>query len=190
MSEDHRQRMIQLLTTGGAAFRSSEVKRAHDFRDALLAAEPTFYEHLYRAMLGGKQVRAKYEDEGVVASESFKLGVTFSHEVTVEGATYFGCAYALTMEGKDLSGNISLERRTGDGPKVQTDWKVATNETWPTMVIPFTRRGKSLGAKLHLAELKKVLAEEDLQVSPAALVEVFAPIDARLQRVRRAIRGK
>jgi len=196
MNDD--ERLIQLL--GGAAFRDSELQRAHEFHELLRTQRPGFFRHLREAMLGSKPAAEYVEDRGVKISQSFELGVTVSFDLYQEGdMLYRASAFALCVEGKELRGNASLEKLlvsgwSGEGAKkrparTEPIFKLVTNEAWPTRVEPFIRRGKSVKAVKHLAMLSELARQEGVEIDPALLEEAFEPVDQRLVRIYRGLRG-
>lgn len=203
MSDDAR--LIQLLSTGGPAFRASELQRAHEFHELLRARRPAFYRHLREAVLGSKPATKYVEDRSVKVSKSFDLGVEVSFELQrAEGTSdvvYRAAAFALCVEGRELRGNASLEKRlvsewSGDDEgrerrpaKTEPVYTFVTNEAWPMRTEPFIKKGKSLQAARHLSMLAEQGRQEALELDQALLEEVFAPVDQRLVRIYRGLRG-
>jgi hypothetical protein len=195
MSADH-ERMAQLLSGGGSAFRTSELQRAFEFHDLLKRREPSLYRYLREAMLGKKPAEVSLGDRGVEVADGFELGLTatYEHPAVEEDRQwiYAGRAFALCVEGGELKGNVSVEklRVLSERERRKREWKLVTNEAWPTRVIAFTKRRKPLGAELHLGQLMSIARDEGVEVAEERLKEVLFPLDARLTRIFRAIRGK
>ena len=99
---------------------------------------------------------------------------------------YVGSAFALSVEGADLRGNASLEKHQGG----ELQWRLVTNETWPTRVEPFIRRGRPRGGEIHIRELASLAREREVAVPEGVMEEIFRAIDARLFRLFRVLRAR
>jgi hypothetical protein len=201
MNDD--ERLIQLLSTGGAAFRASELQRAHEFHELLRARRPAFYRHLREAVLGSRPAAEYVEDRRVEINKSFDLGVAVSFEVQRQEEmgdfVYRAAAFALCVEGRELRGNASLEKLlvtgwSGDGDgrkpaKTEQVCKLVTNEAWPTRTEPFIKKGKSLKAARHQSMLAELARQEGLELAEGLLEELFEPVDQRLVGIFRGLRG-
>lgn len=186
MSDEH-ETLIQLLLDQQGAYRVSELQRAYRFHELLKETMPTFYTYLRDAMLGKKLEEVKLDDRGVRAGSSFELGVSFTCELSEDVAERFvGCAFALCVEGNDLKGNASLEKRQGD----EVLWRLVTNETWPARVEHFIRRGRPLRGEVHIRELESLSRESEVTIPDGVLEWIFRSIDSRLFRLFQVLRSK
>jgi hypothetical protein len=186
MSDD-RETLIQQLLDEQGDYRVSELQRVHTFHELLQRTKPTFYRSLREAMLGKRQEKEEPHD-GVRTSTSFELGVTLTRELALPESTerYVGCAFALCVEGKDLKGNASLEKHRGG----DLQWRLVTNETWPTRVEHFIKRGRPLGGEVHIKELQSLARQAEVTIPEGVLEDLFRSIDSRLSRLYRVLRSK